>query len=62
VLPDKVICTILASSECSEEISMAKEKASILEQALGKPFEFIHVISEQPVPGDFPGMVSLEKE
>jgi CHAD domain-containing protein len=62
VVPDKVICTILASSECSEEISMAKEKASILEQALGKPFEFIHVISEQPVPGDLPGTVSLEKE
>jgi CHAD domain-containing protein len=62
VAPDKVICTILASSDCSEEISMAKEKASILEQTFGKPLEFIQEISEQSIPVDLPGMVSLEKE
>jgi hypothetical protein len=62
VVPDKVICLILASSDCSEEISMAKEKASILEQAFGKPLEFIQEISEQSVTGNLPGMVSLEKE
>jgi CHAD domain-containing protein len=62
VAPDKIICTILASSDCSEEISMAKEKASILTQALGKPWEFLQEISEQSVPGNLPGMKSSEKE
>lgn len=38
--PDSVTCTIFASSDCSEEISLAKEKAEVLAQALGKPFQF----------------------
>jgi CHAD domain-containing protein len=62
VAPDTVICTILASSDCSEEISIAKEKAAILEQALGKKLQFIQEIPELSFSGVLPGTVSLEKE
>ena len=50
VADDKVICRVLASSDCSEEVSMAKEKAELLEQALGRPMQFIQDSDEQPVP------------
>ena len=51
VADDKVICTVSASSECSEEVSIAKKKAEVLEQALGRPMQFVQDSSEQPVPG-----------
>ena len=50
VADDKVICRVLASSDCSDEVSMAKEKAEVLEQALGRPMQFIQDSDEQPVP------------
>ena len=36
VADDKVICTVSASSECSEEVSLAKKKADVLEQVIRK--------------------------
>ena len=51
VADDKVICTVSASSECSEEVSIAKKKADVLEQVLGKPFQFLLESTDQPVPG-----------
>lgn len=62
VTPDTVICTLLASSDCSEEISMTKEKVSVLEQASGKTMQFLQEIPGQSFPGAFPGTVSLENE
>jgi hypothetical protein len=50
VADDKVICTIVASSDCSEEISFARKKADVLEQVLGKPIHFLQAISDQPLP------------
>jgi CHAD domain-containing protein len=50
VADDKVICRVLASSDCSDEVSMAKEKAEVLEQALGRPMQFVQDSYEQPVP------------
>ena len=45
----KVICTVVASSDCSEEISLARKKADVLEQALGKPIQFVQAITDQPL-------------
>jgi CHAD domain-containing protein len=63
VADDKVICTLSASSECSEEVSIAKKKAEVLEQAIGKPLQFFQDIAGQPVPEiPIPGTVSLRHE
>lgn len=60
VADDKVICRVLASSDCSDEISMAKEKAEVLEQGLGRQMHFVQDSSEQPVPDiSVAGTVSL---
>jgi exopolyphosphatase/guanosine-5'-triphosphate,3'-diphosphate pyrophosphatase len=61
--PDTVICTIFASSDCSEEISLAKKKSDVLAQAFGKPFHFIQDIPRQPVQGNtVPGTVPEETD
>ena len=60
VADDKVICTVSSSTECSEEVSLAKKKAEVLEQALGRPMHFVQDSSEQPVPEiSVAGTVSL---
>lgn len=60
VADDKVICRVLASSDCSEEVSIAKEKAEVLEQALGRPMQFVQERYEKPVPEiSVAGTVSL---
>jgi len=63
VADDKVICILSASSECSEEVSIAKKKAEVLEQAIGKPLQFFMDIAGQPVL-EIPitGTVSLRHE
>lgn len=45
---NKVICTLSASSECSEEVSIAKKKADLLAHALGKSLQFVQDIDEVP--------------
>ena len=63
VADDKVICTMVASSDCSEEISLARKKADVLEQAIGKRFQFFQDSAGQPVPEiPIPGTVSLRHE
>jgi len=61
VADDSVICSVLASSDCSDEFSLAKEKAEVLEQALGRPLHFVQDRREQPVPEtSVAGTVSLK--